>query len=174
MLRTGVLRFATPFTAGLFLVAVVSGVALFFRLGTRYFFDMHVWLSLLLLVPFALHLWRNWSSLIGYLRGGRLALPLVVCGLLGVAFVVPAMMGQGGGDPGFVAFNLLLDGPLKAVAPLVHRSAEEVATQLRAKGYVVVSINSTLGEIASKSGRDPPDVLADVVAMGQSGTTGVN
>ena len=161
-------RFATPFTAGLFLVTAVSGVALFFHLGMRYFFDMHEWLSMLLLLPFGLHLWKNWSSLLGYLRRGRLALALAISGLLAAAIVIPiAVTGEASGDPGIVAFDLLLDGKLSLVAPLVHRSPSEVVSGLRSKGYTVASVDSTLGEIASSSGRDPPDVLADIAGLSQ-------
>jgi hypothetical protein len=162
-------RFATPFTAGLFLVTAVSGIALFFHVGMRYFFDMHEWLSLLLLVPFGLHIWKNWSSLLGYLRRGRLALALAVTGLLAAGFVVPIVLtGEGGGDPGVVAFDLLLNGKLTLVAPLVHLSADDVAARLRSRGYSVASVDSTLDEIASSSGRDPPELLADIVGISRT------
>src|SRR5215467_11778081 len=61
-------RVVTPLTAGLFLVAAVSGTALFFHVGTAYFYDMHGWLSLLLLLPVGFHLWRNWASFLIYVR----------------------------------------------------------------------------------------------------------
>jgi hypothetical protein len=162
-------RFATPFTAGLFLVTAVSGVALFFRVGMRYFFDMHVWLSVLLLLPFGLHVWKNWSLLLGYLRRGRLALALAISGLLAAGVIAPIALNGGiGGDPGEMAFDLLFYSKLTLVAPLVHRSANDVVAGLRSKGYTVASIDSSLREIASSSGSDPPDVLADIVGMSRS------
>src|SRR3954463_6656648 len=53
-------RYATPLTLGLFAVSAVLGVALFFRVGQSVFHGMHGWLSLALLLPFTLHVWRNW------------------------------------------------------------------------------------------------------------------
>ncbi|MGE8104358.1 DUF4405 domain-containing protein [Allorhizobium sp. NPDC080224] len=52
-------RYATPFTTGLFLISLISGIALFFHLGTAAFREMHEWLSMVLILPFVLHLWKN-------------------------------------------------------------------------------------------------------------------
>ncbi|HSO47757.1 MAG TPA: DUF4405 domain-containing protein [Rhizobiaceae bacterium] len=56
------MRYATPLTSGLFAVSLISGVALFFHLGQAAFHGMHEWLSMVLILPFALHLWKNWRS----------------------------------------------------------------------------------------------------------------
>jgi len=56
-------RYATPFITGLFVASLVSGVALFAHIGTGAFRDMHEWLSIVLIVPFILHLWRNWKPM---------------------------------------------------------------------------------------------------------------
>ena len=48
-------RFATPLTTGLFVVSAVSGIALFFHWAPTAFHTMHVWLSMVLLLPFILH-----------------------------------------------------------------------------------------------------------------------
>ena len=42
-------RYATPLTTGLFLVSLVSGIALFFHLGAAAFHGMHEWLSMALM-----------------------------------------------------------------------------------------------------------------------------
>ena len=57
-------RYATPFTTGLFLVSLVSGVALFFHVGPAAFHGMHEWLSMVLILPFVLHMWRNWRPML--------------------------------------------------------------------------------------------------------------
>ena len=61
-------RWATPLISALFAISLVSGVSIFFGLGRAYFNEMHEWLSLLLIVPFALHLWRNWRPFLNYVR----------------------------------------------------------------------------------------------------------
>jgi hypothetical protein len=44
-------RYATPLITGLFIVSLVSGVALFFHVGQAYFHGMHEWLSMILASP---------------------------------------------------------------------------------------------------------------------------
>ncbi len=43
-------RYATPFITGLFLVSLISGIALFFHVGPGGFHGMHEWLSMLLIL----------------------------------------------------------------------------------------------------------------------------
>lgn len=71
------LRYATPFISGLFLVSLISGIALFFHLGNATFRGMHEWLSMVLILPFVLHLWKNWRPLVkaGF-SGASVDLPL--------------------------------------------------------------------------------------------------
>ena len=47
-------RYATPLITGLFLVSMISGIALFFHWGSAWFHGMHEWLSMVLIVPFVL------------------------------------------------------------------------------------------------------------------------
>ncbi len=55
-------RFATPLTAGLFLISAISGTALFFHWAPGTFHEMHEWLSLVLLAAFAFHLYELGSA----------------------------------------------------------------------------------------------------------------
>jgi hypothetical protein len=59
-------RYATPLITGFFLVSLISGAALFVHVGTGVFRGMHEWLSMVLILPFALHLWKNWRALTNY------------------------------------------------------------------------------------------------------------
>lgn len=158
--------FATPFTVGLFFISTISGIALFLHVGEGQFHEMHEWLSMLLLIPAALHLWRNWAPLAAYLKRGRLLVPVGLCLVLGLGFAGQSLFSTGGSDnPGFAAVNLLLREPLAAVAPIIHASAEDMAVKLRAEGYKITSLNASLRDIASASGREPPRIVADLAAM---------
>lgn len=155
---------ATPFTAGLFLVSAVSGIALFFHFGGPYFHGMHEWLSMVLLLPFVLHVWKNWTPFVGYFRRGWLVLPLGLSVAAAVAFAVPALTGaERGGNPVRQAVRLITGAKLTDLAPLLKRSPDEVATQLRNAGYTVSSNGQTLAEIAAASGRDPRAILHAVM-----------
>ncbi len=54
-------RYATPFVKGLFLVSLISGIALFFGIGQAYFHEMHEVLSMALIAHFILHTWKIWA-----------------------------------------------------------------------------------------------------------------
>ena len=71
-------RYATPLTTGLFLVSLISGIALFFHLGSRFFHGMHEWLSMVLIVPFVLHIWKNWRAFITYFKRPPMAIALAL------------------------------------------------------------------------------------------------
>jgi len=157
-------KYATPFTVGLFLVSAVSGIALFFHFGGPYFHGMHEWLSMLLLLPFALHVWKNWTPFVRYFRRGWLVIPLGLSILAAAAFTAPALTGaNGGGNPARQAIRLITDAKLTDLAPLLKRSPDEVATQLRGAGYTVSSNDQTLIEIAEASGREPRAILHAVM-----------
>ena len=61
-------KYATPFTTGLFLVSLISGIALFFHFGPSAFHGMHEWLSMVLILPFVLHIWKNWRPFVCYFK----------------------------------------------------------------------------------------------------------
>lgn len=168
MFETLMSRYATPFTTGLFLVSLISGIALFFHWGDAYFHAMHVWLSMVLIVPFVLHVWKNWGPLAGYLRRGRLVWPLALSAVAGLGFVAPMMLapagGAPGGNPAMAAARLLTGGTLEQLAPLTKKSPDELAAALRAKGFKVETTSATLAAVAAASGKETREALTALAA----------
>lgn len=157
---------ATPFTLGLFLISAVSGVALFFHLGEGSFHEMHEWLSMALLIPVGVHVWRNWAGLTGYVKRGRLLLPVGLSCAVALGFAAPGLLDAGGGgNPGFAAVNLLLQERLSTVAPAVRLGADQLASRLRAMGYTITANDATLRDIAVASGREPPRIVSDLATL---------
>ena len=156
-------RTATPLTIGLFAVSAVSGTALFFHVGRSLFHSMHEWLSLVLLVPVTLHVWRNWGALLGYVRRGSLILPLGVTAAAALLFVLPGMMGQGGGEPPMRAAQLMTQLRLTDLAPILKTSPEALEASLRQQGYKVMSTSDTIDVVASGSGASPVRVLLQIL-----------
>jgi hypothetical protein len=152
-------RFATPLTLGLFAVSAISGLALFFHLAQGAFHEMHEWLSVLLLLPFALHVWKNWPALIGYVRRGTLLLPVAAALVAAIAFAVPAMTGAEGGDPRTQVLRLLTGSSLADLAPLLKTTPDALAATLRLRGYKVGSPSDTLEGVAAASGASPRELL---------------
>ena len=105
-------RYATPFTTGLFLVSLVSGLALFFHVGPSGFHGMHEILSLVLILPFGLHIWRNWRPMVSYLKRGPMALALGASVIAAGLFLIPSGEGAAGGPPAFRFASAVMAQPL--------------------------------------------------------------
>ena len=159
-------RYATPFTTGLFVVSLVSGVALFFHIGSAYFHSMHEWLSLVLIAPFVLHIWKNWRAFLNYFKRSAMPVALVASLAGGVAFAWPmlnAPAGGPGGRPEFALLRAVQSAPISHVAPLFGTDEDNLAEGLRARGFTVVSTDDTLNGIAKASGKSSGDIAAALV-----------
>lgn len=157
----------TTFTIVLFAVSAVSGVALFFHWGSAAFHGMHEWLSMLLLAPVVVHLWRNWPGLSGYLKRRQLLVPAVLGIAASLAFAVPALTATSGGNPMRAALSAIENGTVAEVAPLFELTPQALAQRLAARGYQVAPdgdlASVSLAEIASASGKPAgPGLIADV------------
>jgi hypothetical protein len=159
-------RYSTPLTLGLFAVSAVSGMALFFHLAPRAFHGMHEWLSIVLLVPFALHVWKNWAALVGYLRRGTMLVPVAACVLLGVALALPALTGGGGPPPQIRAVQLLTTAPLVELAAVLGTSAEELRESLAERGVQVGSDADSLATVAASAGTSAEELLFGLMPPG--------
>ncbi|MDH2436608.1 hypothetical protein QCD60_29270 [Pokkaliibacter sp. MBI-7] len=159
-------RYATPFTTGLFLVSLVSGIALFFHWASSAFHSMHEWLSMVLILPFALHLWKNWGALLNYLRKGWLWIPLLLSLVAALPFAFSAAAGSGGGgNPAFRIVSLVVSAPLADLAPLLQQSPDQLLQQLNAQGYKVTSAQESLSDVAGRVGVQPFELLQKVMPV---------
>lgn len=161
-------RLITPLTTGLFLVSAVSGVALFFHWSSGTFHAMHEWLSMALLIPFALHVWKNWNALMGYLRRGYLIWPLVASLVVALPFAWGSLQGggAGGGNPAFRAVGLMTQAPLTDIAPLLHQAPEELLAELQSKGVKAESVDESLEQMAKASDTTAMALLAQLMPAG--------
>ncbi|KPF42361.1 DUF4405 domain-containing protein [Rhizobium sp. AAP43] len=162
-------RYATPLTTGLFLVSLISGIALFFHVGTTAFREMHEWLSMVLILPFLLHIWKNWRPFLSYFKRLPMSLSLALCLVAGLVFAWPAITGSAsgaGGNPAFAMINVVAAGTPGQVAPLLGTSEAEVVTALKDGGFTAAEATKPLSEIASASGKDTMALMATLSAMG--------
>lgn len=165
MFRDIVNRYATPFTTGLFVVSLVSGVFLFFHYGTAAFRGMHEWLSMVLIVPFVLHIWKNWLPLTSYLRRGWLIWPLGASFAVAAAFAVIgiAELGGVGGNPQVAMYQAVGNARIADLAPVLKVSAEEIDSRLARVGLTGVSHDTSLMDAAKAGGLEPRHVVFSVV-----------
>lgn len=159
-------RYATPLTTGLFLVSLISGVALFFHWGGATFRGMHEWLSMVLILPFLLHIWRNWRPMIVYLRGAPMAVALIGSTLVAIAFAVtaPDVEGRGaGGPPPFRLARQMMQATVPEAAAVLDITPEALTAQLAAAGMNVTNPDQSLAVIAKAAGKSDMQAM-DAVA----------
>ena len=163
MFRDQINRWATPLTTGLFLVSAVSGVALFFHVGASVFHGMHEWLSMVLLVPVAVHLWKNWLPFTSYLKRGWLWAPLGLSLAAAIVFAAPAVVGGGaGGNPQMAMYRAVAEAPIAAVAPVLKTTPEALVARLAAAG-VPATIEQSMAEAAEAAGKEARGVVFGVL-----------
>ncbi|MFT4097488.1 MAG: DUF4405 domain-containing protein [Rhodoblastus sp.] len=146
-------RLATPLTLGLFAISTISGVALFLHVGQGYFHEMHEWLSMVLLAPFVLHVWKNWNPLVIYVRRGALWLPIIASIAVAVPFAWPALTGkQQGGSPA-IPMRLMMKAPIADLAPLLKMTPDGLQAALADEGYRAASTQDSIEKIAGENAR---------------------
>lgn len=150
-------RYATPFTTGLFMVSLVSGVLIFFHLGGGAFKGMHEWLSMVLILPFILHLWRNWRPLVSYFKHLPMAIALVLSLAAAGAFFLPSS-GGAGGPPQLAFLHTILNNKVADMAPLVGETAETLTAKLNAAGYAATP-DAVLSEVQAKAGKSDVQLI---------------
>lgn len=159
-------RYATPLTTGLFLVSLISGIALFFHLGSRFFHGMHEWLSMVLIVPFVLHVWKNWRAFLTYFKRPPMAIALALSVIASAVFVVPQLSAsnQAAGVNPRAVFGMMQGAKIADLAPLAGLDGAALVSALEAKGFSGVTPEMTLSEAATASGKSATDGLSVLLA----------
>jgi hypothetical protein len=162
-------RYATPFVTGLFLVSLVSGIALFFHFGAATFHGMHEWLSMVLIIPFVLHIWKNWRPFLTYFKRAPMALALGISILAAIPFTIPSEGGSAGNPVVAVAFTIL-GGSVDTVAALYKITPETLMAELDKAGYSVSSIDQTLSDIVAASGKNERELMRFLSGLEHNGS----
>ena len=146
-------RYATPMIVGLFVVSLVSGVALFFHFGQGAFHGMHEWLSMVLIAPFILHLWRNWRPMTAYFSKPAFGVSLVLRGAAALAFVFASGGAVGRRGPPQLALAVVHATPAQ-LAPALGASPESLVAALKAHGFAAAALDAPSAELVASSGQD--------------------
>ncbi|MDV7269921.1 DUF4405 domain-containing protein [Thioclava sp. A2] len=163
-------RYATPLITGLFLVSLISGVALFFHFGSSYFHSMHEWLSMVLIVPFVLHIWKNWRPMLCYFKRPAFAVSMVASLIAALVFVYPVATGGGeGAGPGgrpaaFALVQKVMGASVGEMAAVLDVPEATLTAKLEAAGYTVASGDVSLTSLAAASGKSEMEIAAVLVA----------
>lgn len=146
-------KISAPWGSGFLLICALMGVALFFH-------PLHAWLSIVMLLPFVLHLIRNYPGMMQYARRGRLYAPLLIAFLAGAIFcIVSVHKGASGRQVAMKVMNVMSTASLEAVAPLFHMDVDETLQRLKGRHLSVESSTQTIADIAHVNHCLPKDVL---------------
>jgi hypothetical protein len=158
-------RYATPFITGFFLISLITGVALFVHVGPNAFREIHEILSLVLILPFAFHIWKNWRPMTSYFKHAPMAVALGLSLLACVPFFLESNTGETrSGPPAFAFATQAMAHSADEVAPLFDMTADEVRTKLTADGYVFATPDQALSDVAAAKGADANAVIAALMA----------
>ena len=122
-----------PLTTGLFLVSLISGIALFFHWGGGLFHGMHEWLSMVLIVPFVLHIWKNWRPFSTYFKRPAMGIALALSLVAAAAFMLPTGS-QGSGNPLVAVLGKLQASSVETVAPVFRPHRRKSRRSIEGQG----------------------------------------
>lgn len=167
-MKDALFRYATPAMTSLFVISLISGVIIFFHIGPAWLHGVHEWLSLLLAVPFILHMWRNWRPFVNYFK--RAAMPLsLAAGVAAVAAfgIVPAgAEGERSGPPQFALAAAMIAATPAAVAPVLGVTPDDLVRELKAAGFANADAASPMKTIAEAAGKKPADLYKVLNSVG--------
>lgn len=157
-------EWATPITAGAFLLTAVTGILMFFHLDSGLNKTVHEWLSWILVIGAGFHIASNY---IGFKRYFSAAKGQVFMGgfalLLALSFVP---MGDVGGEPPFVApIKTLSAAPLTTLALVAEVTPEQIAERLTAAGFSALSNDQSVSDVVGGDLRKQMSVLKILLAQ---------
>lgn len=164
MFRVLINKYATALTAALFLIAAVSGVLMFFHIGSGILTGMHEWIGILFVVAALFHLGRNWRAFAGYFRRRVIYVPAAVVLAITVALVAPGLIGGSAGPDTrrqiMAVTNAVASASIETVASVFGVSPDVLIGRLTDAGMKVTSTADTLEAIAAQSNVEPMTVVA--------------
>ena len=159
-------NWVTPVTAGAFLLSAVTGILIFFHVDSGANKFVHEWLSWVLLIGAGLHVLANLSGFKVHLRAsrGRWLMGLFVA-VLALSFLP---MGEGGGEPPFVApVRALNQSDMTTLAHVARLTPAELRDRLGKAGFAVQSDQQTLAQLVGPDERRQMRVLSGLFKPGE-------
>lgn len=163
-MRAFINNYTTAITTALFLVVGVSGVAMFFHVGTGIVREMHEWLAAAMVLAVGLHVYKNWCALKIYLRRGTIFAPLALTLVAAGAFVVPAALSERGDHRARHLMHAFNEARLSDIGQVLGVAPDALQKALKEQGYVIASAEQRLSEIARQSEKPATAVLKTAFA----------
>lgn len=157
-------EWATPITAGAFLLITVTGILMFFHLDTGLNKTVHEWLSWVLVIGAGFHIVSNFFGFKRYFstRKGQLFMGGFAL-LLALSFVP---IGGAGGEPPFMApVKSLAAAPLTTLALVAEVPPEQIVERLANAGFTAQSTNQSISDVVGEDFGDQMRILKTVLTQ---------
>lgn len=156
-------KYATPMVTTFFVVSLVSGLALFFHIGGQAWHGIHEWLSVVLIFPFVLHLWKHWRPMVNYFRRMPMMISFVVAVALSVPFFMVDTEASPGGPPQIALAERLFNNNATSLSSVLGVPADVIVARLESAGFDMSSPELSLQEVAALSGKNAFQLSAALV-----------
>lgn len=156
-------EWATPLTAGAFLLLATTGILMFFHVDAGVNKLAHEWLSWALLAGVALHVSANYRAFMNHLRGRKGRLLVGAFALLLAASFLP-LGGQRQEPPFMASVHALAEAPLSTLAQVAGLPPQILVSRLADAGIVPSSDQESLADLVGTNGERQMHVLADLLA----------
>lgn len=153
-------RYATQATAALSVVVGLTGVMMFFHLYKGEVEALHEWLGMAFVAVAAAHVVRHRHGFAAMLTQTRMRVLLGVAAVAAAAFIVAAP--PKGANPFRQSAQVVMQAPLKDLAPLVGVPADALAARLGA-----ADTSQSIDAIARAQGTDPVRLMGAALAKSQ-------
>ena len=156
---------ATPLAVGTFSIIAVTGMLLFFDIEIGFVEPVHKWASWAFVAGVLLHVISNWKALTHYFSSKPALAIIGTAMVVLVATLLPFGEKEENENPAKMAAYALSSSSLETVALVVKSTPDVLSTQLAAKGLVVSSPTATIEQIAKSNGKEPKEVLANILSL---------
>lgn len=153
---------ATPLAACVFLPMAVTGVMMFFHVGTPLGKEIHEWLGWGLVAGITLHVTTNWAAFKGHLKQTNTRIMAGVFALLLLASVLPIGGEENGKNGSQGAVSAISRVPLRELAPIAGRDVETIVNELHQAGFDKANADSSVEILGGKEREDRMRILGVV------------
>lgn len=154
---------ATPLTAGAFLLLATTGVLMFFHADAGLNKLAHEWLSWVLLAGVGLHVAANFRAFANHPRGRKGRVLVGVFALVLAASFLP-LAGQRREPLAMVSVHTLARLPLDTLAQVADVPPEVLLNRVAKAGLAPSSDRQSVAELVGSDGQRQMRVLADLLA----------
>jgi len=145
-------EWATPLTAGAFIVMSVTGLLMFFDAETGFNKPAHEWVGLIMVTAVIFHTVVNWKSLKNHFMNNKIGRTLII---IGAVFTILSFYSGPKENkkvgPNQLVMEQMLKAPLTRVSLFIDEPIDTVVSKLKTQGFNITDVNQSLKQITNEN-----------------------